>query len=155
VTNFRNWTPHLYGDAKFTILCCEMWDNDSADSLMYLSDEEIAKLAAQEIVSSKLCAASQISDAHVLKIKNSYPIYYRGYQQHVDVIANFLRSFSNVQAIGRYGAFKYNNQDHSILMGLLAAENILDGANHDLWTINSDKETYQESGRSESAKQDS
>jgi hypothetical protein len=49
-----------------------------------------------------------------------------------------------VSAIGRYGAFKYNNQDHSILMGILAAENIADGAGHDLWSINSDYEVYQE-----------
>jgi len=47
-------------------------------------------------------------------------------------------------AIGRYGAFKYNNQDHSILMGLLAAENVADGATHDLWRINTDYGVYQE-----------
>jgi hypothetical protein len=47
--------------------------------------------------------------------------------------------------IGRYGAYKYNNQDHSILMGMLAAENILTGAGHDLWEINTDYEVYQES----------
>jgi hypothetical protein len=29
-------------------------------------------------------------------------------------------------------------------MGLLAAENILKNANHDLWTINTDYEEYQE-----------
>lgn len=46
--------------------------------------------------------------------------------------------------IGRYGSFKYNNQDHSILMGILAADNIINGANNDLWAINTDYE-YQES----------
>ena len=46
--------------------------------------------------------------------------------------------------IGRYGAFKYNNQDHSILMGLLAAENVLHGKNNDLWSVNTDYATYQE-----------
>jgi hypothetical protein len=29
-------------------------------------------------------------------------------------------------------------------MGILAAENIADGAGHDLWSINSDYEVYQE-----------
>jgi hypothetical protein len=46
--------------------------------------------------------------------------------------------------IGRYGAFKYNNQDHSIFMGMLAAENIVDGTRHNLWEINTDYESYQE-----------
>jgi hypothetical protein len=52
---------------------------------------------------------------------------------------------THVTAIGRYGAFKYNNQDHSILMGLLAAENLGDNARHDLWSINTDYGVYQES----------
>lgn len=47
--------------------------------------------------------------------------------------------------IGRYGAFKYNNQDHSILMGVLAAENIINDTHIDLWKINTDTE-YQEDG---------
>ncbi|MFI5323197.1 MAG: hypothetical protein ACHQ6U_06635, partial [Thermodesulfobacteriota bacterium] len=49
-----------------------------------------------------------------------------------------------LMVIGRYGAFKYNNQDHSILMGILAAENIVNGSGHNLWGINTDYE-YQES----------
>ena len=51
-----------------------------------------------------------------------------------------------MSVIGRYGAFKYNNQDHSILMGLLAAENICGNRRrHDLWEINTDYDNYQES----------
>jgi hypothetical protein len=37
---------------------------------------------------------------------------------------------------------KYNNQDHSMMTGLLAAKNIL-GANYDLWKVNVEQE-YQE-----------
>jgi hypothetical protein len=58
-----------------------------------------------------------------------------------------LEGISGLHAIGRYGAFKYNNQDHSILMGLLAAENIADGTAHDLWAVNTDYDDYQESAR--------
>jgi hypothetical protein len=50
---------------------------------------------------------------------------------------------NGLTVIGRYGSFKYNNQDHSILMGMLAAENIAEGTTHDLWAINTDYE-YQE-----------
>jgi hypothetical protein len=45
--------------------------------------------------------------------------------------------------IGRSGSFKYNNQDHSILMGLLASEIIVENRNIDLWEINTDS-NYQE-----------
>ena len=54
-----------------------------------------------------------------------------------------LRGYENLHVIGRYGDFKYNNQDHSILMGLLAAENVHAGRDHDLWAVNTDSD-YQE-----------
>ena len=60
-------------------------------------------------------------------------------------IEQYLAGIQNLSVIGRYGSFKYNNQDHSILMGLLACENILNGAKHNLWEINTDYEDYQES----------
>jgi len=63
----------------------------------------------------------------------------------VKPVQEFLGKINNLHVIGRYGAYKYNNQDHSILMGMLAAENILTGAGHDLWEINTDYEVYQES----------
>jgi hypothetical protein len=39
-----------------------------------------------------------------------------------------------------YRAFLYNNQDHSILMGLRAADNVAHRAEHEFWDIN----TYDE-----------
>ena len=33
---------------------------------------------------------------------------------------------------------RYNNMDHSMLTGLLAARNVL-GAHHDLWTVNAEE----------------
>jgi len=59
-------------------------------------------------------------------------------------IEKFLSSKRKISVIGRYGSFKYNNQDHSILMGILAVENITEGKNYNLWEINTDYE-YQES----------
>jgi len=60
------------------------------------------------------------------------------------LLVNIIPSIDGLSVIGRYGAFKYNNQDHSILMGILAAENIANGATNNLWEINTDYEDYQE-----------
>ena len=60
------------------------------------------------------------------------------------MVTAYLSGFSGLTPIGRYGSFKYNNQDHSLLMGILAAENLRSGAHHDLWSINTDYECYQE-----------
>ena len=117
--------------------------NDS-DSTWTASDHHLVGQATRELRSSSLLQDEPALDGHVVRVKRCYPVYRRGYKAHVEQLAGYLRGFQGLTAIGRYGTFKYNNQDHSILMGILAAENLLDGSNHDLWHVNTDHETYQE-----------
>jgi len=143
ITNFRNWVPELYGSQSHSILAMEYWCNED-DPEWAGPDSAMADLAREEIQRSKLAKKITVLDTKVLRIPKCYPVYRKGYQDHVAAIAEHLRQFEGIQVIGRYGSFKYNNQDHSILMGLLAAENITKGANNDLWAINTDYENYQE-----------
>jgi len=85
-----------------------------------------------------------VLDGHVVRVGKSYPVYSRGYKEPLKIVTSFLKTIKNLSVVGRYGAFKYNNQDHSMLMGFLAAQNICSGRKHDLWGINTDYE-YQES----------
>jgi hypothetical protein len=39
---------------------------------------------------------------------------------------------------------RYNNQDHSMVTAMLAVENILDSAGHDLWAVNVEEEYHEE-----------
>lgn len=80
------------------------------------------------------------------RVGKCYPVYERGYRALLAPIRNELCSIEGLSVIGRYGSFKYNNQDHSILMGLLAADNLLGRGAHDLWEDNTDYAAYQESG---------
>ena len=143
VTNFRNWTRELCCGQRTTILAGEFWCNGT-DPLWSETDDALVARAARELRSTGLLGDAPLLDGHVVRIPRCYPIYARGYRQHLGRVVDYLRNFSNLTAIGRYGAFKYNNQDHSILMGILAAENLLAGQAHDLWSINSDYESYQE-----------
>ena len=142
VTNFRNWVPQLYGDSPHTILCLEYWSQE--DGVWASPENDVIATATKEIHSTGLLGGAKVLDGKVIRVPRCYPIYRRGYAKHVKTIADALARFKNLHVIGRYGSFKYNNQDHSILMGLLAAENIRTGANHDLWAVNSDYENYQE-----------
>jgi protoporphyrinogen oxidase len=142
ITNFRNWVPSLYGDDPTTILVLEYWCN-SEDDMWGWSEDELGRLARADIAESGLATGVECLDHKVVKINRCYPIYERGYNEQVDVVKNFLQTVPNLQAIGRYGSFKYNNQDHSILMGILAARNLTEGETNDLWDINTDYE-YQE-----------
>ncbi|THJ37422.1 FAD-dependent oxidoreductase, partial [Candidatus Frankia alpina] len=46
--------------------------------------------------------------------------------------------------VGRNGMHRYNNADHSMLTAMLTVENILDGAKHDVWTVNVEQEYHEE-----------
>lgn len=143
VTNFRNWVPELYGDAPTSILALEYWCYDD-DPIWRADDGALIELASREIRATRLIGDAAICAGHVERIRRCYPVYARGYKQHLQPVIDHVRRFDNLQAIGRYGAFKYNNQDHSILMGILAAENITQDRQHDLWAVNTDSD-YQES----------
>jgi hypothetical protein len=47
-----------------------------------------------------------------------------------------------MQTIGRNGMHRYNNQDHSMMTGILAIEN-LKANDHNLWGVNTER-SYQE-----------
>ncbi|CAN0482543.1 unnamed protein product, partial [Phaeothamnion confervicola] len=143
ITNFRNWVPELYGSAGTTVLALEYWCNDG-DADWAAPDEALIDLAAGEVRATGLTGGAPVLAGKVHRIHRSYPVYARGYKHDLAPVVEYLRQFRGLTPIGRYGSFKYNNQDHSILMGVLAAENLLDGAGHDLWAVNSDCETYQE-----------
>jgi protoporphyrinogen oxidase len=142
VTNFRNWAPDLYGDAQTSILALEYWCYD--DDPIWREDEStLIERATREIRATGLAGGGAVLAGHVERIRRCYPVYASGYRDHLRPVIEHVKQFARLQAIGRYGAFKYNNQDHSILMGVLAAENIVRDTGHDLWAINTDTE-YQE-----------
>ncbi|MDX9868238.1 MAG: FAD-dependent oxidoreductase [Kiritimatiellia bacterium] len=145
ITNFRNWTPHILGNSPDTILAMEYWCY-TEDLLWQQADDALIALAGDEIARSGLLAGNSILDGRVVRIRNAYPVYARGYREPLAVVVSHLKTLANLAVIGRYGAFKYNNQDHSLLMGLLAARNLCAEAHHDLWAINTDYE-YQETSR--------
>lgn len=145
ITNFRNWVPEILNGKKETILALEFWCFDE-DDFWHWNDEQYIELAKKELVSTGLVKPTQILDGKVLRVPKCYPVYAHGYRKPLKVVENYLRDYKHLQFIGRYGSFKYNNQDHSILMAMLAVENLLDNGKHDLWNVNSDDE-YQESSK--------
>lgn len=143
LTNFRNWVPQVNGKEQSTICALEYWCYDE-DDFWNWSDEKLIELGKEELRKTGLINNAEISAGHVYKIPRCYPVYGSGYKDTLIPVENYLKTIDNLHVIGRYGAFKYNNQDHSILMGMLAAENILENKNHNLWNINTDYEDYQE-----------
>jgi protoporphyrinogen oxidase len=147
VTNFRNWPSGRRDPSGTSILALEYWCN-ATDDLWTMENEALIALGQRELAQTGLLCGAPIAAGHVIRIPRCYPVYRKGYHQWLEPVITHLKNHCpQIVAIGRYGSFKYNNQDHSILMGLLAAENIADHAGHDLWGINTDYGVYQESAR--------
>ena len=145
ITNFRNWTKTINGDQKANIICLEYWCYAN-DEMWKSDDDKLIGLASKELYATNLIDRESISEGFVQRVPNCYPVYSSGYREVLEPIQEYLKGINCITPIGRYGSFKYNNQDHSILMGLLASENILGQSYTDLWAINTDYE-YQESTR--------
>ncbi len=145
ITNFNNWVPEIrQGNEGNTILALEYWCFEQ-DAIWSMKEDELKQIAIKDLITCKFIQDEQeVIGFKSLLVPKCYPIYFGDYKTHLDNITQFFDQFKRLQLIGRYGSFKYNNQDHSILMGHLAARNVLTNENNNLWEINTDYE-YQES----------
>lgn len=143
ISNFRNYVPEINMGKETTIVAMEYWCYD-ADAMWSMSEADLIELGKKELIKTGLSKGAPVMEGHVYKIPRCYPVYSNNYKDVLKPIENYLSSIKGLSVIGRYGAFKYNNQDHSILMGLLAADNIVTNAGHNLWDINTDYDNYQE-----------
>jgi protoporphyrinogen oxidase len=113
------------------------------EPLWQSTDDELTKLALRELRSVDLISSEECLGAYVVREPDSYPAYYLGHKPHFNVLKEFVASLSNVDAIGRGGMYKYNNQDHSILSGICAARRFF-GEEVDVWEVNTDQAYLEE-----------
>ncbi|PSM50219.1 FAD-dependent oxidoreductase [Chroococcidiopsis sp. CCALA 051] len=143
IQNFKNWSAAMVPNPNKTCLGMEYFCSEG-DALWELSNTELIDLASREVVELNLASKlSAIEDGFVIRQRKAYPVYDGEYRQHLQVIQEYLKQFDNLQTIGRNGMHRYNNQDHSMLTGLLAAKNIL-GEQHDLWNVNTERSYYED-----------
>lgn len=137
VTNFQNWGDRLNKNQQDTVLCIEYWCSDS-DELWSMNEDRIVEKAKWDLTQSGLIKNLGVKAGSVYRIGKSYPVFHVGYQVQRDMVYDYVAELNNFYILGRYGAFKYNNQDHSILMGLEVADAIRQQQGVDPRTINSD-----------------
>ncbi|MBD2338296.1 NAD(P)/FAD-dependent oxidoreductase [Calothrix sp. FACHB-156] len=142
IQNFKNWSAAMVPDPNKTCLGMEYFCSDG-DEIWTMSDSELLDLATSEVAKLGLADENIVEDGVVLRQAKAYPVYDRDYRQHLQVIQNYLAKFDNMQTIGRNGMHRYNNQDHSMLTGMLAVRNLL-GENHNLWEVNTERSYYEE-----------
>ena len=120
------------------------------DALWKMPDEDLKKFAIAEVEKIGILRASDVTDAHVVRVPKTYPAYFGTYDRF-HVIREFLDPFHNLYLVGRNGMHKYNNQDHSMLTAMTAVDNIVAGIREkdNLWSINTEMEYHEEEGKTE------
>jgi protoporphyrinogen oxidase len=142
IQNFKNWSPYMVPTHEKTCLGLEYFCFEG-DSLWNTPDDQLIELAKRELESLGFANQNDVEDGTVVRMPKAYPVYDSTYKKSLDVVRNFLDRIPNFQLVGRNGQHKYNNQDHSMLTAMMAAENI-QGANHDLWQVNEEPEYHEE-----------
>jgi protoporphyrinogen oxidase len=143
IQNFKNWSPEMVADPSYTSLGLEYFVQEG-DELWSADDKQLIQLAVNECSELGLIDREDFVDGVVIRMPKAYPVYDRTYKDNLSVIREYVASIENLQLIGRNGQHRYNNQDHSMLTGVFAAQNIC-GAAHDLWNVNVEDE-YHEAG---------
>ena len=141
IQNFAAWSPWMLAEPGTASFGLEYFCSDN-DALWTDDETTLIAQAQHELKRIGLAPHGKIIDAHSIRVPRAYPVYHRGYEAHLLTLQSWLRNFENLQPIGRYGMFKYNNSDHSVLTGLLAAENV-QGAQHDIWAVNTDSDYHE------------
>lgn len=136
VQNFKNWSPEMVPDGSTTSLGLEYFVQEG-DELWTSSDDQLRELGTRELAQLGMIEPDEVVDAVVMRVRGAYPLYDAHYREALEVIRAYISGFENLATIGRNGQHRYNNQDHSMMTGLLAARNVA-GEAHDVWSVNVD-----------------
>ena len=107
-------------------------------------DDALMERAKRELMHMKILQPDQVLKGFVVRSDKAYPVIEIGYERHITTIKSWLDQFENLLPIGRSGMFKYNNQDHAMATGLLAARTALGVHRFDPWLVNIDAEYHED-----------
>ena len=144
ITNYANFSKEMISNPETTSTLGLEYFCFEHDSVWSMNDEDLLQLATSELQKLGLLTTEKVLDGTVYRMPKAYPVYDENYRDNVAIIRHWLaKSAKNLTLIGRNGMHKYNNQDHSMLTGLMAAKNILEHGEFDVWKVRTDT-TYDE-----------
>ena len=145
ITNYANFSPEMASQPNLSPLTIEYFCFPG-DEVWKAPDYVLIESAKRELSHMNIVRPDQVLSGFVVRSDKAYPIIEIGYERHVAAIKGWLDQFRNLLPIGRSGMFKYNNQDHAMATGLLAARSALGIQQFDPWLVNSDAEYHEIAG---------
>jgi protoporphyrinogen oxidase len=143
IQNFGSWSPFLVKEGR-NVLGLEYTVREGDESWL-APDEQLIEAAKHELDRLGLVDFADVEAGFVVRQPKAYPIYDDRYQANVDILRAWLAEHApNVHPVGRNGMFRYNNQYHSMYTAMLTVENIVAGADHDIWSVNVEEDYHEE-----------
>ncbi|MDQ3778973.1 MAG: FAD-dependent oxidoreductase [Chloroflexota bacterium] len=138
----KNWSPAMVPSDDYTSLVVEYFCS-FGDEIWSMSEEQLVEQTIGHLIDDMgFITRDEVIGGFAIRAPRAYPSYVIGYDEPLKKIKAFVDGLENLQIIGRYGTFRYNNTDHSIETGLLAAKNLL-GERHDLEQVNAEQEYHE------------
>jgi protoporphyrinogen oxidase len=142
VQNFGAWSEDMVQPGT-TCLGVEYFCFEG-DDIWNMSDADAVEMAKNEMGRIGLLDPAKVIDGVKVRVPKAYPMYDAHYEDAVEQIRAYLATFDNLVTCGRNGLHRYNNQDHSMWTAILATLNLVDGADHDVWDVNTEAEYHEE-----------
>jgi protoporphyrinogen oxidase len=148
IQNFRSWSPWMVPDPSKACVGLEYFCFQG-DELWEMDDEKLVQLGVRELEELGLAKRDQLEFGFVERVPKAYPIYDSEYAERVLTIRSWLDGLDNFIQVGRNGLHRYNNSDHSMLTAMRAVDNLVDGADHDIWAVNAESVYHEEEKQDE------
>ncbi len=104
-----------------SLLCVEITCRPG-DPIEQESEQALASLVIGQMAATGLFRKDEVTESFSWRIPYAYPVYTLDYAERLDTVLAGLRQVPNLMTLGRQGLFNHNNMDHSIGMGLRAAD---------------------------------
>ncbi len=146
---FNNWSPYLLPDPAHTVWLGLEYFCDEGDAFWNTDDAAIVAQAHAELSRIGVLAANApVLDSHVTRVPKAYPAYFDSYA-HIGELAAWLNAHPWLLCAGRNGQHRYNNMDHSMMTGFLAADALLDPGfdRARIWQVNTERSYQEGTGR--------
>ena len=143
ISEMKNFSKDMSPEGK-TSLFIEFFVTEN-DKIWNMNKEELFELTINQLQKLKLnlFKKEEVRKYYLIKRRNVYPIYNLDYQKNLKIIKDYLDKFTNLYYIGRPGRFLYNNQDHSLEMGILTAQSILQNKKPNFEQIENENEYFE------------
>jgi protoporphyrinogen oxidase len=123
LSEYKNFSKDSAPPDK-TLICAEVTCN-YGDEIWTETDEKLRDICVDDLVKIGLIERHEVLESFSRRARYAYPLYDLTYRKNKDTVLEWLDGIEGLDTTGRQGLFKYNNMDHSIGMGLAAADNLM------------------------------